>query len=321
MINGLIYKIEFPNRKNYIGLTTTSLEQRKREHNCCAKNGNTKCLYNALRKYDMVDIFELIQIDTAYTIDELCEKEKKYIIEYNSYYQNDNGYNMTHGGEGSNGYVFTEDDKQKISKSLKKYNEEHPEAREKIGNILKSYYEEHPEAREKQGNILKSYYEDNPEAREKQGEARKKYFEEHPEEKEKHRELLKKYFEEHPEARKKQSESLKKYYADNPEEKEKISNSLKKYNEENKEARIKKGKARKKYYEDNPEAKKKLSDGKGKNKPFDIFTTDGRFIKTFQYQYEAREFLQKEYNIKTILISQVLSEKRKSSAGFIFKYK
>ena len=116
MINGLIYKIEFPNGKNYIGLTTTSLEQRKREHNCCAKNGDTKCLYNALRKYDMVDIFKLIQIDTANTIEELCEKEKKYIIEYNSYYQNKNGYNMTHGGEGTTGYVFTEDDNKKIVK-------------------------------------------------------------------------------------------------------------------------------------------------------------------------------------------------------------
>ena len=77
----------------------------------------------------------------------------------------------------------------------------------------------------------------------------------------------------------------------------------------------------KKYYEDNLQAKRKLSDGKGKNKPFDIFTIDGTYIKTFNYQFEAREFLQKEYNINSKYLYQVLSGKQKSCAGFVFKYK
>jgi len=65
-----------------------------------------------------------------------------------------------------------------------------------------------------------------------------------------------------------------------------------------------------------------LSDGKGKNKPFDIFTMEGTFIKTFAYQFEAREYLQKEHHItSTISMSEVLSGKRKSSAGLVFKYK
>jgi len=77
-----------------------------------------------------------------------------------------------------------------------------------------------------------------------------------------------------------------------------------------------------KYYKDNPEAKQKLLDGKGKNKPFDIFTTDGTFIKTFTYQFEAREYLQKEHHItSTIKISEVLTGTRGSSAGFVFRYK
>jgi len=77
-----------------------------------------------------------------------------------------------------------------------------------------------------------------------------------------------------------------------------------------------------KHYKDNPEARRKLSDGKGKNKPFDIFTTEGTFIKTFTYQFDAREYLQKEHHItSTIKISEVLSGKRNSSAGFVFKYK
>ena len=84
---GSIYKIEFPNGKYYIGLTTTSLEQRKQEHKLCAnRSDNTLCLYRALRKYDMIDTFELIEIDTADTIEELCEMEIGYILIYNSHY-------------------------------------------------------------------------------------------------------------------------------------------------------------------------------------------------------------------------------------------
>ncbi len=59
----------------------------------------------------------------------------------------------------------------------------------------------------------------------------------------------------------------------------------------------------------------------GKNTPFDIFTKDGTFIKTFTYTFEAIDYLQKEYQVKTIKIYDVLSGKRSSSAGFIFKYK
>ena len=80
-------------------------------------------------------------------------------------------------------------------------------------------------------------------------------------------------------------------------------------------------KYKKKRFE-NPEEIRKISDSKGFNKPFDVFTLDGTLINTFNYQFEAIKFIREEHNItSTILISQVLSGKRKSSAGFIFKYK
>ena len=211
---GSIYKIQFPNGKYYIGLTTTSLEQRRQEHKYCAKRGETQCLYKALRKYDMIDTFELIEIDKADSLEELCEMEIIYIIEYNSHYINGKGYNMTFGGEGLIGYIYTEEDKQKQSK------------RRRI------------------------------------------------------------YFENNPTAGKEHSERLKKYF------------------------------------EDNLEAKRKLTDGKGKNKPFDIFTNDGAFVKTFTYQFEAKEYLRNEHHVSsTIKIDEVLAGRRKSSAGFVFKYK
>jgi len=298
MTCGSIYKIEFPNGKHYIGLTTTSLEQRRKEHKRCAKNGDNRCLYNALRKYDMIDNFELVEIDTSDTLEELCEKEIGYIIEYNSYYMNENGYNMTSGGDGTTGYVFTEEDKEQISESLKKYFEENPEAGKEHGEKMKKRFE-NPEARQKQSESLKKYFEENPEAGKEHGEKMKKRFET-PEARQKIGEAVKQNLEENPELRKKISESQKKRF-ENPEERQQMRE------------------IKKKYFQDNPEARKKLLDGKGKNKPFDVFKKEGTFIGTFNYQFEAKEYLQKEHNISSsILISQVLSGKRASTAGFIF---
>ena len=72
--------------------------------------------------------------------------------------------------------------------------------------------------------------------------------------------------------------------------------------------------------EENPDARHKSSHGS--HEQFDVFTLDGTFINTFTYQFEAIEYLQKEYNIiSTIKIGAVLKGTRNSSAGFIFKYK
>ena len=301
MSYGYIYKIQFPNGKHYIGLTSTSLEQRTKEHTQCAKKGDTKCLYNALRKYNIVDTFKLIEIDTADTLEELCEKEIRYIEEYNSYYKNGNGYNMTYGGEGTNGYIHTEEYKQKKSEITIKYYEDNPNAGKEHGQKMTKYFE-NPEAKQKQSERLKKYNE-NPEAKQKQSEAQKKYHEDNPDAGKKQSERLKKYHEDNPDAGKEHGKVLKTTYENNPEKRQKHSEIKKKHLE-------------------NPEARQKLSDGKGKNKPFDVFTIDGTFIKTFNYQFKAKEYLQKEYNItSTIKISEVLAENRNSSAGFVFKFK
>ena len=97
---------------------------------------------------------------------------------------------------------------------------------------------------------------------------------------------------------------------------------MKKLYQDNPDAREKNSESKKKYFQDNPGARQKILDGRGKNKPFDVFRPDGTFIKTFNYQFEAKEYLQKEYNItSTINIGKVLSGKGRKSAGFVFKYK
>ena len=336
---GSIYKIKFPNGKHYIGLTTTSLEQRTKEHKKCAKNGDSQCIiYKAIRKYEMVDTLELIEIDTADTIEELCEKEIEYIRKYNSYYMNNNGYNMTYGGEGTNGYVFTEEDRQKMSESQKKYHEDNPEAGKEHSERMTKYFEDNPEAGKEHGEKMKKYFEDNPDAREQQSErlkkyyenpeaikknseAQKKYYEDNPEAIEQMREIKKKYYE-NPEAIQKCSEAQKKRFENNPDAGKEHGERMKKYFKDNPEAREQMSERRKKYLENNPDARRKSSHGKGKNKPFDVFTLDGIFIKTFTYQFEAKEYLQTEYKItSTFKIGEVLTGKRNSSAGFVFKYK
>ena len=281
---GYIYKIVFPNGKHYIGLTTISLERRRSQHKCCAKNiNNTQYLYNALRKYEMVDTFELIEIDTADTLEELCKKENDYILDYNSYYTGGCGYNMTSGGEGTNGYVFTEEDNQKNSeRQIKRYAV--PGAREEHSIIMSKRFEDNPALRQQLSEIKINYFK-NSEARQIVSEGLKRYNKENPNAGKEHSERLKQLHKDHPEIREKQSEKRKKYYAENQ------------------------------------KARQQILDTKGQNKPFDVFK-DGICIKTFTYQFEAIEYLRKEHHItSTILISQVLAGSRKSSAGFVFKYK
>jgi len=318
MVFGSIYKIVFANGKHYIGVTINSLKKRKSQHKHDAISGNTKCLYNALRKYNMIDTFELIEIDTAHTLEELKEKEIRYIQEYNSYYKNGNGYNMTYGGDGITGYVFTEEDKQKMSEGINAHYEKHPEAREKMSEITKKYYEKHPEAGKEHSERMKKYYE-NPEARQQMSEAKKKYYE-NPGAIQKNSEAMKKYYDDNPSARENLSDTMKKYYDDNPFARQKISEAQQK-RFENPEERKKMSEVKQKFNKENPENRKKRLDKLGQNKPFDIFTIDGTIIKTFTYQFEAIDYLQKEHYVNPTNISAVLSGKRNSSAGFVFKYK
>ena len=353
---GYIYKISFPNSKVYIGLTTASLKERHKQHKCCALKGSKFQLYKALRKYDMIETFELEQIDTADTLEELSEKEKEYIKQYNSHYIEGHGYNMTYGGEGVSGYIYTEEQKFAISERQKKrfenpdaieknrqaqltYYRENPDAIEKNRQAQIQYHIDHPEAKEKRGKARIQYYIDHPEARLKASESQKKYYEENPhlrqiisnrqkefynknpDSREKAREKTKKQFE-NPEARLKASEQTKKYYEENPDAIEKNRQAQIQYHIDNPEAKLKASEINKKYYEENPDHKYKLLDIRGKNKPFDVFKLDGTFIKTFNYQMDAQKYLQKEYNIdKRIMIHMVLSGKRKSANGFVFKYK
>lgn len=196
MVYGYIYKIPFPNGKCYIGLTSRTIEERWKEHNKDAKAGDTKCLYNAIRKYDMIDTFQMIEIDTAETKEELCKKEIAHIEINNSNSAGINGYNMTDGGDGVFGYRHTDESKKKISYKSKQWRKENPEkaverlakatatlrseaGRKKMSNAQKKSNIENPEKAREHSETMLMLFEDknNQERRRVQGENVKKRLE------------------------------------------------------------------------------------------------------------------------------------------------
>ena len=185
---------------------------------------------------------------------------------------------------------------------MKQYYEDNPDAREHQREMSIKQWED-PNARERMSEIKKQHYVDNPNAREQMSEIKKQHYVDNPNAGKEYGERIKKYYEDNPDARERMSEIKKRHYVDNP-------NAGKEY-----------GERMKKYFE-NPESKRRIADIKGNNKPFDVFTRDGTFIKTFTYQFEAIEYLRKEHHItSTIQISNVLTGKQGKSAGFVFKYK
>lgn len=97
---GYIYKISNNvNDKVYIGLTTRDIHKRFSEH-CVADS----LIGRAIRKHG-VGSFRVEVIDGATNKIDLCQKERYWIREYDSF---KNGYNNTNGGEGVDQVVYIE---------------------------------------------------------------------------------------------------------------------------------------------------------------------------------------------------------------------
>ena len=94
----LIYKINFPNGKVYVG-QTNNLRKRMTDHLKEARNGSQTKVYRAIRKYSITrDNFEIIEKEIE-SLDIANEREIYWIAFYNSF---KGGYNSTPGGRTSN---------------------------------------------------------------------------------------------------------------------------------------------------------------------------------------------------------------------------
>jgi hypothetical protein len=105
---GIIYKATNRlNGKVYIGQTTSTLDERKKQHVFTAFSPNTQKypFQKAIVKYGEAS-FDWVVIDTGDTLDELNEKEIKWILLVESYSNPKKGYNRTPGGN-----VFPDEDR------------------------------------------------------------------------------------------------------------------------------------------------------------------------------------------------------------------
>ena len=101
MRTGIIYKYTNKiNGKSYIGQTIQPLEKRHKRHLYDSKTDNLY-FHRALQKYGSNN-FELTILEENISSDQLDEKEKYWIKYYDTFYLNDNGYNMTEGGRWGN---------------------------------------------------------------------------------------------------------------------------------------------------------------------------------------------------------------------------
>lgn len=108
-----VYKITNKiNNKVYIGITSKGISARWKEHLYNAEHGCPFKLHNALRKYGKEN-FTIELIDFCNSWEELTEKEKFYIAQYRST-EDEFGYNLTEGGDGTIGRIVTDETREKI---------------------------------------------------------------------------------------------------------------------------------------------------------------------------------------------------------------
>ena len=101
------------NAKQYVGITK-NLNARWHQHR--TTNGSSPYLHAAIKKYG-IDVFVFTHIATAYDLEAAFQLERLLIVEHNT--KTPHGYNLTDGGDGMQGFVFSEETKQVISKSSK----------------------------------------------------------------------------------------------------------------------------------------------------------------------------------------------------------
>jgi group I intron endonuclease len=210
LVDGIVYMAyRYTNNRDfikmYIGMTTKSLDVRRRSHlyHARARWKNTHFL-NALRKYGE-DSFEWIVLKTFSQVapSVIYESEIELIDRYDSY---NNGYNSTLGGDhGALGFRHTDEMKEASrQRTLKQFDD--PEARRKAAERTLKQFDD-PEARRKAAEKTRQYFEDNPDARKRTSEAIKARYSD-PEFKERCR-LASIAAHDNPETRAKMSQSAK----------------------------------------------------------------------------------------------------------------
>lgn len=116
-----IYMYTFPNGKKYIGKTKRSMSQRQGSN--WSRYKKCRLLWNAIQKYGTENIKTNILFEGTLTDEEASKLECFYIEKYKTNackYKNPSyGYNLTDGGDGISGCMFTEERLEKLLAQLK----------------------------------------------------------------------------------------------------------------------------------------------------------------------------------------------------------
>jgi hypothetical protein len=136
---GFIYALKDPrnNEIRYVGITKKTVEERIKDHLKMAKTKPNRWVYNWINEVLNSGMSLIVDVLEEVNDSIVCERERYWIL-----YGKENGWrltNATEGGEGVAGYRFTENAREKISKSSReKWSD--PSFREKVLSARKGYH-------------------------------------------------------------------------------------------------------------------------------------------------------------------------------------
>jgi len=109
-----VYHIKFPDGKGYVGITNGSAERRFREHQSKARNGSSLLVHKAIRKHGG----KLTVLAQGITWAEAKQLEVEWIARLGT--RAPAGYNMTTGGQGTQGRIPTAKHRRAVSAAAKR---------------------------------------------------------------------------------------------------------------------------------------------------------------------------------------------------------
>ena len=109
---GALYRLDFPSGKSYVGITMGSVESRFKKHVIDSTRGKPWAVQRALRKYG-TDAVKVVTLAISDSWEYLQLVEKNAIRVFGTFGKG--GYNMTLGGDGTQGHVVSEEARAKRS--------------------------------------------------------------------------------------------------------------------------------------------------------------------------------------------------------------
>jgi len=111
--HGIVYKItNIITFKSYVGETIKSLEKRWKDHVNASKKQKA-LIHKAIHKYGSENF--ILEIIGSYNNREILNIMETFYIMVHKTHVSENGYNLTWGGDGVNGYKFSDEAKEKMS--------------------------------------------------------------------------------------------------------------------------------------------------------------------------------------------------------------